>query len=55
MADSKIEQMLLDVTNGRPAPANESAADRLMRRRLERQVQAIAREGGIVEIPPELP
>ncbi len=47
--------ILLEVTNGVPPPAHESAEDAAVRAQLKKEVDEIRVKGGIVDVPPELP
>lgn len=50
-----MTEVLLEVTNGQPAPPREKPARARARTELEREVENIRAAGGIVDIPPELP
>lgn len=51
----QLKDMLLDITLGRPAPPDEDAETRKLRTRMTAEVAQIKADGGIVDIPPEMP
>lgn len=50
----QMTQMLLDISNGAPVPANETKEEKKMRAKLTAQVEEIRAKHQIVDVPVEM-
>ncbi len=55
MKTEQMTRMVLDITNGVPAPANETKEEKKIRATLTKEIDEIRAKGQIVDVIPEMP